>query len=118
MQYEPKVKETVLFSPVTTDVLDRMSLILYYVQTIAKKISTGDYTAENIPEDIPNDSLNIPSKVTYMIKIKTNDDMSSSLSDETNVLIKLYGTYNKSPDIRLIQSINKIKWQSGQIDLF
>jgi hypothetical protein len=32
--------------------------------------------------------------------------------------MKLYGTYNKSPDIRLIQSINKIKWQSGQMDLF
>jgi len=118
MQYEPKVKETILFSPVTTDSLDRMNLILHYVRTLSNQISTGDYLDENFQEENSNDFSNIPTKVTYIIKIKTNDDISSSLSNEINVLMKLYGTYNKSPDIHLIQSINKIKWQSGQIDLF
>jgi hypothetical protein len=114
MQYQPKVKETILFSPVTTDILDRMNLILHHVRTLAHKISTD----EDLQEELPNDLSNIPNKIIYIIKIKTNDEISSSLSDETNVTIKLHGTYNKSPDIRLIQSINKIKWQSGQIDLF
>jgi hypothetical protein len=118
MQYEPKVKETILFSPVTTDILDRMNLILYYVHSLAKQISSPDNLIENISDDINNTLSNIPSKVTYIIKIKTNDELSSSLSDETNVMIKLHGTFTKSPDIRLIQSINKQKWQSGQIDLF
>jgi hypothetical protein len=118
MQYEPKVKETILFSPVTTDILDRMNLILYYVHSLAKQISSPDNLIENISDDINNNLSNIPSKVTYIIKIKTNDELSSSLSDETNVMIKLHGTFTKSPDIRLIQSINKQKWQSGQIDLF
>jgi len=121
MQYEPKVKETILFSPVATDILDRMNLILYYVRTLATKISTGDYTTEqneNIEEDINNPLSPMPTKVTYIIKVKTNNDLSSSLSNETNVTMKFYGTYNKSPDIRLVQSIHKTKWQSGQIDLF
>jgi hypothetical protein len=118
MQYEPKVKETILFSPVTTDILDRMNLILHHVRTLTNQISTGDYIDENNQENLSNNLSNIPTKVTYIIKIKTNDEISSSLSDETNVTIKLNGTYNKSPDVRLIQSINKIKWQSGQIDLF
>jgi hypothetical protein len=118
MQYEPKVKETILFSPVTTDILDRMNLILHHVRTLSNKISTQDNLDENFQEEISNDLSTIPTKVTYIIKIKTNDEISSSLSNEINVNIKLHGTYNKSPDIRLIQSINKIKWQSGQIDLF
>lgn len=119
MQYEPKVKETILFAPVTTDILDRMNIILYYVRTLANQISTeNSIDNDDNNEQISNDLTNIPSKITYIIKIKTNDDISSSLSDETNVIIKLYGTYNKSSDIRLIQSINKTKWQSGQIDLF
>jgi hypothetical protein len=118
MQYEPKVKETILFSPVTTDILDRMNIILYHVHSLAKKISSCDNLTENLSEDIENNLSNIPSKATYIIKIKTNDEKSSSLSDDTNVMIKLHGTFNKSPDIRLLQSINKQKWQSGQIDLF
>lgn len=119
MQYEPKVKETILFTPVTTDILDRMNLILHQVRTIANQISTGDHLDENLNEDIrENPSSNLPTKVTYVIKIKTNDQISSSLTDETNVNIKIYGTFNKSPEIRLLQSINKIKWQPGQIDLF
>ena len=118
MQYEPKVKETILFSSVTTDILDRMNLILYYVHSLAKQISSPENLNENMSDDINNNLSNIPSKVTYIIKIKTNDELSSSLSDETNVMIKLHGTFTKSPDIRLIQSINKQKWQSGQIDLF
>jgi hypothetical protein len=118
MQYEPKVKETILFSPVTTDILDRMNLILHHVRTLSNKISTQNNLDENFQEETSNDLSTIPTKVTYIIKIKTNDEISSSLSNEINVNIKLHGTYNKSPDIRLIQSINKIKWQSGQIDLF
>jgi len=118
MQYEPKVKETILFSPVTTDILDRMNLILHHVRTLSNKISIQDNLDENFQEEISNDLSTIPTKVIYIIKIKTNDEISSSLSNEINVNIKLHGTYNKSPDIRLIQSINKIKWQSGQIDLF
>jgi hypothetical protein len=118
MQYEPKVKETILFSPVTTDILDRMNLILHHVRTLSNKISIQDNLDENFQEETSNDLSTIPTKVTYIIKIKTNDEISSSLSNEINVNIKLHGTYNKSPDIRLIQSINKIKWQSGQIDLF
>ncbi|CAF3598448.1 unnamed protein product [Adineta steineri] len=120
MQYEPKVKETILFSPVTTDILDRMNLILYSVRTLANKISTGDYLNEQ--NEINNDDIknlsNIPTKVSYIIKIKTNNEKSSSLSDETNVTIRLYGTYNKSSDIHLTESTHKAKWQSGQIDLF
>ena len=118
MQYEPKVKETILFSPVTTDILDRMNLILHQVRTVANQISTNDYLTDNLDEEILNDQSSIPNKVTYIIKVKTNDQISSSLSNETNVNIKLHGTYAKSPDIHLIQSVNKIKWQSGQIDLF
>jgi hypothetical protein len=118
MQYEPKVKETILFSPVTTDILDRMNLILHQVRTLANQISTDDYLNDNLEEDISSNLSPMPNKVTYIIKIQTNNQISSSLSDETNVSMKLYGTYNKSPDIRLIQSINKIKWQSGQMDLF
>jgi hypothetical protein len=118
MQYEPKVKETILFSPVTTDILDRMNLILHQVRTLANQISTDDYLNDNLEEDISSNLSAMPNKVTYIIKIQTNNQISSSLSDETNVSMKLYGTYNKSPDIRLIQSINKIKWQSGQMDLF
>jgi len=118
MQYEPKVKETILFSPVTIDILDRMNLILHHVRILSNKISTQDYLNENFQEENSNNLLNIPTKVIYIIKIKTNDEISSSLSNETNVNIKLHGTYDKSPDIRLIQSINKTKWQSGQIDLF
>lgn len=119
MQYEPKVKETILFSPVTTDILDRMNLILHQVRTIANQISTGDYLEENLDEELRQEpSSNLPSKVTYVIKIQTNAQISSSLTDDTNVNIKIYGTFNKSPEIRLLQSINKIKWQPGQIDLF
>jgi hypothetical protein len=118
MQYEPKVKETILFSPVTTDILDRMNLILHQVRTLANQISTDNHFNDNLDEEISPELSDIPNKVTYIIKIQTNNQISSSLSDDTNVSIKLYGTYNKSPDIRLIQSINKIKWQSGQMDLF
>lgn len=118
MQYEPKVKETILFSPVTTDILDRMNLILHYVRTLSNEIYTKNSLNENIQDENLNDLSTIPTKVTYIIKIQTNNDINSSLSNETIVSIKLYGTYNKSPDIRLLQSINKIKWQSGQIDLF
>jgi hypothetical protein len=115
MQYEPKVKETILFSPITTDILDRMNLILHQVRTLANQISTDD---DHFDEEPLLELSTIPTKVTYIIKIQTNNQISSSLSDDANVSIKLYGTYNKSPDIRLIQSINKIKWQSGQMDLF
>ena len=120
MQYEPKVKETILFAPVTTDILDRMNLILHSVRILANKISTGDVNDEPTEAqttNAPNQS-NVPAKVTYIIKVKTNDHASSSLSDESNVAVRLYGTHNKTPDIRLVQSINKVKWQSGQIDLF
>lgn len=120
MQYEPKVKETILFAPVTTDILDRMNLILHSVRILAKKISTGDVNDEHNETQTVNDASpsSLPAKVTYIIKVKTNDHASSSLSDDTNVTVRLYGTHNKSPEIRLIQSINKVKWQAGQIDLF
>jgi len=119
MQYEPKVKETILFSPVTTDILDRMNLILHHVRTVAQQISSGEVLNDSMQNDENlDDPSNLPEKVNYIIKIKTNDEPSSSLSDETNVNIRLYGTHSKSPDIRLLQSINKTKWQSGQIDLF
>ena len=121
MQYEPKVKETILFVPVTTDILDRMNLILHYVRALANKIASGDYLADRMEDSgqsVEADPSNLPAKVTYIVKIKTNDDISSSLSDEANVSIKLHGTNNKSADIRLEQSVNKTKWQAGQIDLF
>ncbi|UJR28700.1 hypothetical protein I4U23_009929 [Adineta vaga] len=125
MQYEPKVKETILFSSVTTDILDRMNLILHYVRTLAQKIATGEYFSKSnihLPEENDDESLknlsSIPTKATYIIKIRTNDELSSSLSNDTNVFVRLHGTYTKSPDIRLLQSIHKLKWQSGQIDLF
>ncbi|CAF1168462.1 unnamed protein product [Adineta ricciae] len=122
MQDEPKVKETILFSPVTTDILDRMNLSLYYVRTLAKKISTGEYLHDNFQPDNDNNIINnlqsIPNKVAYIVKIKTNDDISSSLSNDTNVFVRLHGAHTKSSDIRLLQSIHKHKWQSGQIDVF
>ncbi|CAF2515834.1 unnamed protein product [Rotaria sp. Silwood2] len=121
MQYEPKVKETILFSSVTNDILDRMNLILYCARRLSEKISIDDNIDEineNIEKEISNDLLNIPIKIIYIIKIKTNNDISSSLSHDTNVKIKLYGTYNKTSDIILTESTNKNKWQSGQIDLF
>ncbi|CAF0757455.1 unnamed protein product [Didymodactylos carnosus] len=46
LQYEPKVKETIIFAPVTTDILDRMNLILHYVQTLADNISTNSFMTE------------------------------------------------------------------------
>ncbi|CAF4620540.1 unnamed protein product [Rotaria sp. Silwood1] len=121
MQYEPRVKETILFSSVTNDILDRMNLILYCARTLSEKISNDDNIDEineNISKEINNDLLNIPTKITYIIKIKTNNDISSSLSNDIQVKIKLYGTYNKTSDIILTESTNKNKWQSGQIDLF
>ncbi|CAF3483834.1 unnamed protein product [Rotaria sordida] len=121
MQYEPKVKETILFSSVTNDILDRMNLILYCARKLSEKISIDDNIDEineNIDKEINNDLLNIPTKLTYIIKIKTNNEINSSLSNDTNVKIKLYGTYNKTSDIILTGSNNKNKWQSGQIDLF
>ncbi|CAF4814584.1 unnamed protein product, partial [Rotaria magnacalcarata] len=68
--------------------------------------------------EINNDLSNMPNQVEYIIKIKTNNEISSSLSNDINVTVKLYGTYNKTSDIILTQSNNKNKWQSGQIDLF
>ena len=121
MQYEPKVKETIVFVPVTTDLLDRLNLILHYVRTLANKIASGDYLAERQEDSgelVEADPSNLPAKVTYIIKIKTSEDISSSLSDEANVSIRLHGTNNKSADIPLEQSVNKTKWQAGQIDLF
>ena len=116
MQYEPKVKETILFSSVTVDILDRMNLILYCTRILSKRLSTNDTKEEN---EIESDLLNyVPSKIEYVIKIKTNNEISSSLSNETNVGVRLYGTYNKSSDIYLIKSIHKTKWLSGQIDIF
>ena len=105
MQYEPKVKETILFSPVTTDILDRMNLILHQVRTLAKQISSDDHLNDQLDEETSPELSTIPNKATYIIKIQTNNQSSSSLSDDANVSIKLYGTYNKSPDVRLIQSI-------------
>ncbi|CAF4483536.1 unnamed protein product [Rotaria socialis] len=121
MQYEPKVKETILFSSVTNDILDRMNLILHCARTLSKKISIDDgidETNENMENEINNDLSNMPNQVEYIIKIKTNNEISSSLSNDTNVTVKLHGTYNKTSDIILTQSNNKNKWQSGQIDLF
>lgn len=120
MQYEPKVKETILFAPVTTDILDRMNLILHIVRLLAKQISANDQTlGQSVAESSRESELpNGPEKVAYVIKVKTNEHASSSLSDEANVTVKLYGTNNKSPDVRLIQSVNKSKWQPGQIDVF
>ncbi|CAF5134172.1 unnamed protein product, partial [Rotaria magnacalcarata] len=121
MQYEPKVKETILFSSVTNDILDRMNLILHCARALSKKISiddTIDETNENMENEINNDLSNMPNQVEYIIKIKTNNEISSSLSNDINVTVKLYGTYNKTSDIILTQSNNKNKWQSGQIDLF
>lgn len=126
MQYEPRVKETIVFTPVTTDILDRMNLILHYVRTLAKKISTGDYldkADDNANEDKEepeptHGSSSAPTKATYIIKIKTNEDASSSLPSETNVFAKLHGTHTKTPDVRLLQSIHKNRWQPGQIDVF
>lgn len=121
MQYEPKVKETILFSSVTNDILDRMNLILNCARTLSKRISTDDNideNNENNKKEINSDLLNIPNEVNYLIKIKTNSEISSSLSNDINVTMKLYGTHNKTSDIILTQSNNKYKWQSGQIDLF
>ena len=120
MQYEPKVKETILFAPVTTDILDRLNLILHSVEVLAKEISSIQVDEQQTIEKNSNDidSFAAPSKVAYLIKVKTNDQASSSLSDEIDVTLKLYGSHNKSADIRLIQSVNKKKWQPGQIDTF
>jgi hypothetical protein len=121
MHYEPKVKETILFATVTTDILDRMNLILHSVRILAMKISIGDITNEQQrPKSTVDDvhQKNVPVRASYLIKVKTNDQVSASLSDEAIVTIKLFGILNKSSDIRLLKSIHKSKWQSGQIDLF
>lgn len=120
MQYEPKVKETIVFAPVTTDILDRMNLILQYVRKLAREISSNDKITEKPSKEniIESDVSSLPSRVFYLIKIKTNDHAGSSLSNETNVVMKLHGLMNKSTDIYLDQSINSTKWQPGQIDVF
>ena len=105
MQYEPKVKETILFSSVTIDILDRMNLILHCTRTLSKTTSQNNTNDEIIEQEIDSDLLNnLPANVTYIIKIKTNDEISSSLSETTNVKIKLYGTYKNSTDIHLLHS--------------